>query len=375
VIKFAAMMSIKTLLFLNFVWSAPALAAVAQAPNGSESVPLMRMERQTRNEDVCILARSDGQYHLERVALGLGKSRVFEGSFPADSMSQLEHMLNVEIEMELVGEDLDQLLLAVNRPNGWQSLNFPTGKSRKPFRNSVDPLVKWLERSMQQPHPLPPGTPTTRCMPPQEGPSQTSSEAVPTLEGPTAASTAQAAKNPYLVRIIEDHYLADRTTASSGAWQQNINRKVERTCIIVYLSGRYRMEKSQQEFNAPMRTDVYHDSINDSQTHELEQLLNAADLVKLQHQTAAAGLIIKEGETVNLVIPRGAATQKLRFASYFGVRTQEVGLRDNLHAGVDAELPIVKPLRNWLKSNVENRKTAVEKSAPSTTCIPSIQPE
>jgi hypothetical protein len=65
----------------------------------------------------------------------------------------------------------------------------------------------------------------------------------------------------------------------------------------------------------------------------------------------------------------------LSFASYFGVRSQEVGLRDNLHTGVDAELPIVTPLRNWLKTNVENRKPAVEKNAPSTTCIPSMQPE
>ena len=124
-----------------------------------------------------------------------------------------------------------------------------------------------------------------------------------------------------------------------------------------------------------MRTEVHRDSINDTQSQELQQLLNAPDLVKLQHQTAAVGLTIKEGEAINLVIPRGTTTQKLSFASYFGVRTQEVGLRDNLHTGVDAELPIVKPLRNWLKTNVENRKAAVEKNAPSTTCIPSMQPE
>src|SRR5437868_4181190 len=173
------MLDLKRLLLLNILCSVlTALTALGQALASTESAPLMRMERQTRDEDVCILVRGDGQYHLERVALGLGKSRVFEESFPADSVSQLEQMLNVDelkqisqnqIKMELVGEDLDHVLLAINRPNGWQSLNFPTGKSRKPFRNSVDPLVKWLERSMQQPHPLPPNTPTRRCMPPQDG--------------------------------------------------------------------------------------------------------------------------------------------------------------------------------------------------------------
>jgi len=352
----------------------------------SDSTPLVRIERQIRVEDTCMLVRNNGQYHLERVVLGLGQTRIFEGTLPAESFSQLQQMLNTDevkqlsqsqIKMELVGEDLDHLLLAVNRPTGWQSLNFPTGKSRKPYKNSLDPLVKWLDRNMQQQNPLPPQAPG-RCMPtsPNSNSTQSTAEAkAPGLEAPTTDSTTQAAKNPYLLRIIEDHIMADTSSTTSGAWQQNIGQKMERTCMIVYQSGRYRMEKSKQELNAPLRTEVFHDALSEGQIKELRQILDAPDLANLQHQTTSVGLTVKEGETVNLVVPRGASTQKLSFASYFGVRTQEVGLKDNLHTGVDAELPIIKPLRNWLKTNVESRKAGMEKNSPSTTCIPSIQPE
>ena len=225
--------------------------------------------------------------------------------------------------MELVGENIDHLLLAVNRPNGWQSLNFPTGKSRKPFKNSLDPLVKWLERNMQQQNPLPPQAPS-RCVPSGENSTQTAAQAkAPGLEAPTAESTAQAAKNPYLLRIIEDHIQSDTATNTSGSWGQAVGQKMERTCIIVYQSGRYRFEKSKQELNAPLRTEVHHDTLSDEQIKELRQVLDAPDLANLHHETAGAGLTIKEGETVNLAIPRGTSTQKLSFASYFGVRTQE----------------------------------------------------
>jgi hypothetical protein len=379
------MSHLKGLLFLYSLWSVLAGSiAWGQSSDTSSGTPLMRMERQTRDEDVCILVRNDGQFHLERVALGLGKSRVFEGTLPGDSMSQLQQMLNVgelkqlsqsQIKMELVGEDLDQLLLSVNRANGWQSLNFTAGKSRKPFKNSVEPLVKWLERNMQQPHPLPPDTHTSRCMPPKENATESAVQGPPSsMQGPSAESTAQAAKNPYLLRIIEEHYVADSTT-TAVSFQQSYDQKVERVCIVVYRSGRYRMERSKQALNTAVRADVYHDSLSEGQVQELQKLVEAPEVVKLDHQTAGVGLKIKEGEIVNLVIPRGTSTQKLSFASYFGVRSQEVGLRDNLHTGIDADLPVVKPLRNWLKANIENRKGSPEKDVPSTTCIPSIQPE
>jgi hypothetical protein len=57
------------------------------------------------------------------------------------------------------------------------------------------------------------------------------------------------------------------------------------------------------------------------------------------------------------------------------VHTQAVGLKDNLSTGIDPELDKIKPLRKWLKSNVEEKKMPVAKETTPTECIPSPQPE
>jgi hypothetical protein len=336
---------------------------------------LLRMERQTREEDICILVSPNGEFHLERIGIGFDRSRVFEGSFPANSVSELQQMLDNDqlkqltqgqIGMALVSEELDHVLLAVQRPTGWQSLNFPTGSSRKPFRNSLDPLVKWLERAKQQPHPLP-NTVPSRCMPPQEPAAQADNGNAPSPaqgQGQASANTSQT--NLYLMRIVTDHYLPN---------DLNFGAKVERSCVIVYGTRRYRMEKSKQEFNSSMRTEVFRDSLSDAQMQELQQILDAPELVKLQQRTTAAGVTMREGEVTNLAIPRGKGLQILSFASFFGARTQEKGMRDNTRVSVDEDVQAVKPLHRWIKTNIDERKVRAAKDLPATACIPSTQPE
>src|SRR6266404_3656453 len=148
----------------SFCWSQVA---------GSDSPFLVRMERQTRDENVCILVQQNGHYHLERIITG--RPRVFEGTLELSALIELGPLLNSEqlanlkqaqIESTLASEDMDQFLVAIVRPYGWQSLNFPSGKSRKPYKASMDPLVKWLERYKQQQNPVA-GISTNRCMPSQ----------------------------------------------------------------------------------------------------------------------------------------------------------------------------------------------------------------
>src|SRR5437868_5263476 len=113
--------------------------------------PLVRMERQTFDQDTCMLVRNDGQFHLERLAPGMGQNRIYEGTLPEGALSELQKILDTDdfknltqakIQMALVGEDRDQLLVAVDRNGSWESLHFTSGGSRKPFKNTIDPLVK-----------------------------------------------------------------------------------------------------------------------------------------------------------------------------------------------------------------------------------------
>jgi len=330
-----------------------------------------------------MLIRNDGQYHLERLAPGMGQSRIYEGTLPESAMSDLQKILNTDdmrsltqakIHMALVGEDRDQLLVAIDRDGSWQSLHFTSGASRKPFKNTIDPLVKWLDRYKQQNNALANAT-TTRCIPPADSTTTTTATAA---EAQATKSLQQSAKNPYTLRIVTDHFETSSNDSAGivkGMVESGTDVKVTRVCMVIYDSGRYRMEKSKQMYNAPLQSQIYLDSLSDGQIKNLRSLLDAPEISKLQHSTSNGVGGAREGETVNMAVPRASTTQVLSFASLFGVRTQQAGMKDNLSTGVDEELNNIKPLRKWLKSNVEDKKVPQAKDAASTSCIPSQQPE
>jgi hypothetical protein len=364
--------------FLLLLWASYLLAVLPALGQPSESaaspVYLLRMERGTRAENVCVLVRGDGLFHLERTAPD--RSRIYEGSFSASSMQELQQMLDAgelqklsqdQISVELVSEDLDQLLLAIRRPDQWQKLSFPTAKTRKPFHNSLEPLVKWLDRVKQQPQEMKNAT-RNRCMPPLE---TTTGQTVQTSE-------KQPPANPYVMRIVVD-YMSTQTLSRNGAPTPTaataIDEKMERTCVVVYKTGRYRLEKSKQEFGGKMRAEVFRDSLSEGQLQELQGLLDAPELRDVHHPTAGAGVTVRESETTDLFIPRGAETQRLMFATYFGARTQGLGMRDQTRINVDEEVQLLRPLRKWLKQNVEEKKVPPAKDAAATNCAVAIQPE
>jgi len=355
-------------------WSQPA--------NSSSPFPV-RLERQTREENVCMLVQQSGTYHLERVVTG--RPRVFEGTLGAPAMDELEGLLRsdqlanlkqAQIETTLASEDMDQLLVAISRPYGWQSLNFPSGKSRKPYKSSVDPLVRWLDRNKQQQDPIV-GVATNRCMPSQAAQAGTA--------GPKPNPS-----NPYLMRIVVDHYepsrlgggSADALSRGGGAGSMNsqsavnstADLKISRVCAVVYESGRYRLEKSTQQFGSTVRTEIYRDTLDKTQLDELRKILDNPKLSALPNSSAPA-VFAKEGELISLAVPREKSVQALSFSSFFGARTAEAGMKDNTSTAVSANVELTHPIRKWIKQNVEEHKAQQLKDAPSTVCIPSTQPE
>jgi hypothetical protein len=253
---------------------------------------------------------------------------------------------------------MDAVIIAVFRPTGWQSLNFPSGKSRKPYKAAMDPLLKWLDRNKQQQNPIV-GASTNRCIPPQAA--------------QASDSTKPSATNPYMVRIVVDHY----EPLISGNTQPETHYadfKVTRQCTIVYQTGRYRMEKSIQQFNAQVRSEIYRDTLDKTKLDELRKLLDNPQLEALPNH-AASNVFAREGDLVVLAIPREKGVQQLSFASFFGSRTKEQGMKDNLALAVDANVELTHPLTKWIKQNIEERKSAQVKDVPSTVCVPTTQPE
>jgi hypothetical protein len=140
------------------VWLAivVALELVSQmhAQDDSSAPPsyLMRLVHAHTYENVCVLVRGDGQYHLERETAA--KTDVFEGTLLLPELQRVEHFLDANELFELA-EDRGlkpassgasvQVILSVHRPGRWQNLTFPTPASWESFHDSVVPLLAWLE--------------------------------------------------------------------------------------------------------------------------------------------------------------------------------------------------------------------------------------
>src|SRR5437868_14152061 len=97
----------------------------------SGSAYIARLERQTREENVCMLVQQNGQYHLERTAAG--RARVFEGFLEASAIGELRTLLNAQgivdlkssqIDMTQTGGEADQVMITIPRATGWQKLTF-----------------------------------------------------------------------------------------------------------------------------------------------------------------------------------------------------------------------------------------------------------
>jgi hypothetical protein len=131
-----------------------ALGTLARAQSQSDTTPsyLLRLVHAHSYENVCVLLRGDGQYHLERETAQ--KTEIFEGTLALAEMQRIEHLLSAEELFQLtedkIVKDPDathdvQLILSVHRPGHWQNLTFPQVASWQPYHESVLPLVDWLE--------------------------------------------------------------------------------------------------------------------------------------------------------------------------------------------------------------------------------------
>ena len=359
------------------------VAGVCQSQKAS-SPYLVRMEHQTREEDVCMLVMTDGRYAQERVAAG--HLRVFGGSLPSSAVTELEPLLNAgqlvdlsqnQIQSAAAGEEMDQVMLTISRPSGWQTLTFPNPKSRKPFKSELDPILKWLERNKQQQDPIP-GAVSTRCIPPQTTP------AAKGLATPNAS-------NPYIMRIVVDHYEpkgsgntfssvsagAGTTGTIGGTYDSeamDVNAfKITRTCAVVYESGRYRFEKSIREAGALTKSDVFRAALSKAQLDEMRQILDNPKLAGLANNVTPT-VMGRAGDLISLTVLRGKNLQAVGFISS-APRPASSDLREASMAALSANVGLTNPIRKWVKQNLEDNKEALVKDVPATTCIPSAVAE
>ena len=132
----------------------------SQRPADSEISPyLVRVQRTTPGNTICVLLRHDGQFHLE-TSHG-DRTKVSEGSLPSAELLKVQRMLDSN-GLPRLSQDKpaspktshvsEILQISIFRTDHWQNLVFVDDNGSQPVPSSLGPLVNWLSSLHRQPH-------------------------------------------------------------------------------------------------------------------------------------------------------------------------------------------------------------------------------
>ena len=133
--------------------------AQSERPTDSEISPyLLRVQRTTPGNTVCVLLRHDGQFHLE--TSHKDRTEVWEGSLPSSQLLKVRRMLDSN-DIPRLSQDkpgspktrVSQILqISIFRTDHWQNLVFMDENGSHSVPRSLDPLLNWVGSLQKQPH-------------------------------------------------------------------------------------------------------------------------------------------------------------------------------------------------------------------------------
>ncbi len=306
-----------------------------------------------------MLLSGDGHYHVERHTPQ--KVRVFEGNLDAGEFRGVVHILsddrlfNLEqkqIPDLMLKSDNDQVMLDIHRPDSWQQLTFPDSASRTPFRDVLDPLLKWFDamnkRKMRE---LSEEAGRNNCMPPRK-PEFARREEQPQE---TATGKPQATANipppaTYTLQMFDDRM---------------VNYKAEATCLLVSGPGVYHLVK-QSKNSRGLSTVVLDGKLDSPQLASLRGILDAPGMVNEREEEKGVEVIFTgDSYYTRLAIPRGGKVQRIAAWKSYRIVNRAMSNSQEEHG-----TKLLAPLRDWLKANI-NAKDATPSAAPSNPrCSP-----
>jgi hypothetical protein len=334
------------LAFLSIASVALASCALGQAQ--AQQI-LLRMERVQMGEAVCVLVQDDGNYRLEK--LYRAKTDMYAGTVEAERLDQLRLLLRDDklrklsegdISRRLMTDTVDSLELSIWRDRGWQNLDFFSPADRRPFKESIDPLLKWFQDVVKK-RPsaaLVGGTPT-RCLPAS---SATLSAEVKTPH-PVPVSPTSHFEPGYLFRFQSTEFHAG---------------VAERKCVVVFSDGTYRWEERTENFAGRKRGRAGTGDVDGTALQELKQVLDSPDLKNAADGTAPH-VLAQNWQGAVLDVPRDNDVQHVRLDSAFNTHgnPREAGGMSNLGYQVNSQ-KVLDPLKHWMKQHTSKHDGAVE---------------
>ena len=333
---------------------------IAGNPSNSDGL-LMRAERNYDGEAACVLLNDSGNYRLERHFQR--ETRVYVGLLTPNELAkvrsllqapQLQRLSQADVGRDVNSDNFDQFALDVFRSDGIQSLRFLDPSARKPFKQSLDPIVDWLGEVKKLPHSAISADAANRCSPGQS--------AMP-------ASERQAPPGNYLFLLSHFH-----------GWYGGLDE----SCVVVYGDGRFLTESTSGKPLLHRSTRAAEGQLSQEQISQLHGVLQDSALLAWQEHPAAPrgipqgpsapGGIYQDVDRLRAAIPRESSTQVLTFIGGVGRPGGRIG---QLGSGPpdaqhyeDSNKHLLDPLQKWIKQNLGHIKLVAIPDSKATQCLP-----
>jgi len=302
------------------LWTGLAVVLCACAVVHSEvkaSSYVLRLAHENLAGTSCVLLQANGTFHYENGDRYYTK--VYEGLVPESQLTEVSAILQrlsavsqKQIEEPLIHGPYDLLDIGFTENGAWRELLFRTAESQVAYRNSVHPLLQWMDRLHKLPHrQFSEDAGKQNCLPrrrlrliprdefvqqpPPPMPKPSFGSRQPTLAPKPATIPAQV--TPLL-------QLGMLTRNSLGARQ---------SCTLVASDGQFRFEaRAQSTGSMNVKTSFATGRLADEDLQVLHSLLDAPALAKLRHHEPAGGVALNiMGQVIELYIVRGAGVQEL----------------------------------------------------------------
>jgi len=310
----------RSLLVFFFVSSALGQAYSADYPY------LLRLDHSSFEGHSCALLQNTGAFHLE---VDSGEEvKVFEGVVPGNALVEIESELNrsalvnlsqAQIQEPLIRTKHDELQVTAFRGGAWHDLYFQSSDSEAPFKQSLQPLIRSLDRMRKFANrELPEEAGKNNCLPPK----------VIALR----RRDAQLPPPPLTVKTKRRILSADRTQARPSPpatpppistllrmyFFENKNSSAHESCVLVADNREYRFEDRTQKAGKPVDMKIAAGQITVEQLQQLKQILDDPAIKAIKHREPAGSRVIPMfGDVLQLSISRPTGTRELVLSSAY----------------------------------------------------------
>ena len=340
---------------------------------------LLRLDHYGLDAHACALLQNTGAFHLE-IDHG-DEVKVFEGTISGGQLSNIQHDLNTDelallsqqqIEEPILRTRHDKLQVTIFRGDGWQDLYFRSSDSQQPFKQSLQPLVHWLDGLHRVPHrELSEDAGRNNCLPPTVIALQRRG-VVPSPEQDNAkikmqvfSSSAPSIMKPQSPQLTAMDSRPVQTLLHLFSQEIKSGNARER-CFIVAEDGKFRLEDRVQKAGKPVNTEVALGQMGAQDVQHLRQILDDPQLTKIKHREPPGGRNVPVpilGNMLELFIARPSGDQRIVLTSAFG--------RPAFPAfyGGDADFSAAGHLLKFLDERREKDKAVSQGSVARNGCI------